>query len=75
MNLFPGRAVATLADLSLSIDCSHIVSHGGSGTESEYAPTDFQKTAASIVASMILAVGQVVYSVFRFVFSILASLA
>lgn len=54
---------------------SHIVSHSSSGTQNEYAPTDFQRTAASMVASLILAVGQVVYSIFRFVFSILASLA
>lgn len=49
------------------------VSHGDQGTGNDHSPPEWQRTIASVVASGILAVGQVVYSVFRFVFSILLS--
>ncbi len=39
------------------------------------SPTQLQKTAASLAAGIVIAIGQIVYSIFKLVFSILSALA
>ncbi|MFB6175441.1 MAG: hypothetical protein ABEJ87_05750 [Candidatus Nanohalobium sp.] len=46
----------------------------GHGGESEHAPSNKKKAAASFVAGSIIAVGRLVFSIFKMIFSLLTAL-